>query len=337
MSVKLKTIILTLFCFSQAAIGSTEFAKYGSDFLGIGVGARALALGSAYTGLSDDITALYWNPSGLSHVNGPQFHFMHSERFAGIVNWDCLLFGLPMRQDLNIALGVYRMGVDNIPLTRLSNPDIPLGGVYVDGSGETVQNVPYTYKTVNDVELAFALGFSKIYSDRLVLGGNATVIHKDMSVSNAWGIGFDFGAMYSAAENLQLGLALKNATTTMLAWSTGRNELVYPRLRVGASYKYLIQKFTLLPLADVEINKEASGLSSQIRIDRFGVNFHGGLEIAYLDRIAFRLGSNAGRFTGGFGLSLNKFSIDYGFSSHVDLGSSHRLSLGVYLSAGKNK
>lgn len=36
--------------------------------LELGTGGRALALGGAYRALSDDLSALYWNPAGLAHV-----------------------------------------------------------------------------------------------------------------------------------------------------------------------------------------------------------------------------------------------------------------------------
>ncbi|MEA1927745.1 MAG: hypothetical protein U9N73_06025 [Candidatus Auribacterota bacterium] len=35
-----------------------------------GLGSRALAMGGAYIGLADDWTASYWNPAGLSQLEG---------------------------------------------------------------------------------------------------------------------------------------------------------------------------------------------------------------------------------------------------------------------------
>ena len=42
-------------------VGTTAFA-----FTKIGVGARPVAMGGAFVGLADDITALYYNPAGLA-------------------------------------------------------------------------------------------------------------------------------------------------------------------------------------------------------------------------------------------------------------------------------
>ncbi len=40
-----------------------------ADFFdGLGVGARAMAMGSAYTAIADDLTAVYYNPAGLAQI-----------------------------------------------------------------------------------------------------------------------------------------------------------------------------------------------------------------------------------------------------------------------------
>jgi hypothetical protein len=57
-----------------AAPGGTGFA-----FLKLGVGARAMGMGSAYVALADDPTASYWNPAGLASVQGTQVTVMHNE------------------------------------------------------------------------------------------------------------------------------------------------------------------------------------------------------------------------------------------------------------------
>nr|HPI73656.1 hypothetical protein [bacterium] len=48
-------------------------------FLEIGVGARAMAMGGAYTSIANDATALYWNPAGIAWMNGVQCELAHNE------------------------------------------------------------------------------------------------------------------------------------------------------------------------------------------------------------------------------------------------------------------
>lgn len=40
---------------------------------GVGVGARALGIGNAYIGVSNDYSALYWNPAGLAQATHGEF------------------------------------------------------------------------------------------------------------------------------------------------------------------------------------------------------------------------------------------------------------------------
>ena len=40
---------------------------------GTGVGARALGMGGAYTGVASDYSAIYWNPAGLAQMQYSEF------------------------------------------------------------------------------------------------------------------------------------------------------------------------------------------------------------------------------------------------------------------------
>ncbi len=65
---------LTLFAVPFAAFGQTlEFGDITTG-AGLGIGARALAMGGAYTAMADDIAALYWCPAGLAYADG--FHIV---------------------------------------------------------------------------------------------------------------------------------------------------------------------------------------------------------------------------------------------------------------------
>lgn len=325
-SLKNNVVVFVVILLAIPSFAAIQFSKYASDFLAIGVGARGLSMGGAYSAVADDITALYWNPAGLHQLKSPQIHFMHSERFAGIVNWDCLMYGMPVRSDLVIGIGFYRLGVDNIPLTRLTNPGQDIGTIYVDDSGTQILNTPYAYDSVNDTEMALVVGFGKRRTGRLAFGGNVKILRKDVGVADAWGIGFDAGVFLYPYKKLQVSTVLTDGTTTLIAWSTGRQELVAPKVRLGAAYPFQMRKFNFLPVVDLLVHNESSGLDSQIRLNQAGVNVQTGLEINYFNRVAFRFGSDAGRFVGGLGVGFASFRLDYGFASHADLGNSHRIS-----------
>lgn len=55
----------------------------------LGLGARAMAMGSAYTAVADDLSAVYYNPAGLSQLN------KHEIMFGYILSWPDLREGAP--------------------------------------------------------------------------------------------------------------------------------------------------------------------------------------------------------------------------------------------------
>jgi long-subunit fatty acid transport protein len=61
-----------------ALVASRSSAQFPEDALrfatpGVGVGARSLGMGNAYTGVASDFTALYWNPAGLAQLRHNEF------------------------------------------------------------------------------------------------------------------------------------------------------------------------------------------------------------------------------------------------------------------------
>ncbi len=66
----MSVVALVFFSYAKA-----QFAEDALRFAtpGVGVGARALAMGSAYTGVANDYSALYWNPAGLTQMQYSEF------------------------------------------------------------------------------------------------------------------------------------------------------------------------------------------------------------------------------------------------------------------------
>ena len=54
----LKILMLSTLLVGQSNVGTTAAA-----FLDIGIGARSLSMGGAFTAVANDVTALYWNPA----------------------------------------------------------------------------------------------------------------------------------------------------------------------------------------------------------------------------------------------------------------------------------
>ena len=319
-------LIFSLF-HSSFVFGEVVFAKYGGAFMRIGVGARPLGMGGAYVAICEDVTSIYWNPAGLASMETLQIHGMHSERFSGIVNWDFVGIGMPLNNHFAMGLGFFRMGIDGIPVTVLRDPSRERGEQYVDVNGNWVENDVFVEKYINNNDMSFVFSFAKKSSARLSYGGNIKVIRKSAGEYGAWGLGFDFGIIVKPYRSLQVGCVLLDGSSTLIAWNGGRKELIAPHFKTGIAYPLQILNFDVLPLLDIHIDFENHSSGAQVSLGRTDLNFHGGLEIGFKNRVALRMGSDTGVMTVGTGLNVSAFKIDYGFSHHFDLGSIHRVSV----------
>ena len=75
--------------------------RSGAEMLNIGIGARPVSMGCAYTATADDINSIYWNPAGLSLMKTREIGATHAEWLLD-TKYDFIGLGLPMK---NAALG----------------------------------------------------------------------------------------------------------------------------------------------------------------------------------------------------------------------------------------
>jgi len=327
-----KYLLIFTFIFTPfvSSIAQTTISKFAGEFLSIGVGGRALGLGGAYTALANDVTAGYYNPAGLIHLNYPQISIMHDERFGNLVNYDYAAVAIPYGTDMSFGLSVMRLAVDGIPDTR---------NALVDANGDGILDITQDrldYSRISefsDQDWAFYLSFAKRHSDNFSYGASVKIIRRSIAEFSATGIGFDIGAQYSPSENIFLGATLQDVTTTLVAWSTGRNELISPTLKVGGGYKFELFGGTITPVLDLDIRFEGRNFASNFNIGPISADLHSGLEYNYKNVFAIRAGYNdIKQFTIGAGIKLPKLSIDYSFARFNDsederLPDTHRISL----------
>jgi hypothetical protein len=323
-------LLLILLCFQTQPTAQTVIGKYAGEFLAIGVGGRANGMGGAYVAVANDVTSGYWNPAGLAAINYPQISLMHEEHFGNLVNYNYGSVAIPYGTDMSFGLSVIRLGIDGIPDTR--NALIDFNG---DGKlSDPKDRLDYSKITeFNNSDWAFYLTFAKKSSEDFSYGANVKFILRDIAEYKAYGVGFDIGAIYSPFENFYLGANVQDITTTLVAWNTGRNELITPTLKVGAAYQFdfLFGRFT--PAADFDIRFENRRFASQFNIGPVSFDPHFGLEYSFKEIIAVRFGYNdVKQFTIGAGVKLPKLNIDYSFSrfnmsADDRLPDSHRISL----------
>ncbi len=324
----------------ESIAGGITTAKYAGEFLSLGVGGRSLGMGSAYVALARDVTAGYWNPAGLAFLEYPQIMLMHTSQFSGIINYDYGSFGFPVGKRSSLGFSVIRVGVDDIKETALPNPDVGLGETYVDENGRLVRNTPFVKGFINSADYAFFLTYSKRVSGAFSYGGNVKILNRIIGDNSAWGIGFDLGFMFNPFSKLNVGINIQDITSTMLAWDTGRRELITPSIRSGFAYPIEVSFFggTMQPALDFIFRFENRQQTSAANIGRASMDVNFGWEYQYQNSFAFRLGTaEVGRFTAGVGIHLPKLQIDYAFLSHEELGATHRISARLTIKEPKFK
>ncbi len=319
----------------------TEVAKYAGEFLALGVGGKSLAMGSAAVAVTNDVTSGYWNPAGLAFMNYPQISLMHEEHFGNLVNYNYGAIAIPYGKDMSFGFSVIRLGIDGIPDTREALIDRKTGKQITDPHNVNWA-LDYTKITeFSNTDYAFFLTFAKRQSERLYWGANLKLIRRDLAEFGATGIGFDIGAIYMPLQNLKVGANITDVTTTLLAWSTGRNELISPTVKLGAAYQLLILGGKLTPAIDFDFRFENRRSSAYFNIGPISLDTRFGFEYAYKNLFAIRAGYNdVKQFTIGAGIKLPKLNIDYSFARFSDsetnrLPDTHRISLTLTLEQPK--
>jgi hypothetical protein len=224
-----------------------------------------------------------------------------------------------------------RLGVDGIPDSRNALVDRNQNGIL--DSTDFIDPSKVTY--FNSADWALYFTYSKRVSNNLTYGINLKILRRGLEVASATGIGFDIGVLYSPRENWFVAVNVQDVTTTLIAWSTGTNELISPTLKLGTAYFIDLFQGRFAPTIDVDIRFENRQFASIAHLGPISFDPHMGLEFDYKNTIALRIGYNdVKQLTLGAGLHLRKLDIDYSFArfdKENDLGDTHRISLRLIL------
>jgi len=329
---KLFSILVIMILLSCQAFPQTAVAKYAGEFMAIGVGGRPLGMGGAFTAISNDVTAAYYNPAGLANLNYPQISLMHDERFGNLINYEYAGVAIPFSSDMTFALSVMRLGIDGVPDTRGALVDRTTGKVIYDISLPSRID-PGLVKEESTQDWVFYLSFAKKHSDNFSYGANIKIIRRDLFEFGATGVGFDVGALYTPIENLYVGANVQDITTTFVAWDHGYNELVSPTAKIGTAYVINALGGTIMPAFDFDVRFENRRFASNFNLGPVSFDMHAGLEYTFKKLFSVRGGYNdVKQFTVGAGVKLPKLNIDYTFArfnmSELErLDDTHRISI----------
>ncbi len=165
--------------------------------LKIAPGARALGMGSAYVGVSDDIYSTYYNPAGITRANGnSQVAFNHSNWLADV--------------DYDFAAGSINIDGLGTIFTTFSSLRVPKEEVrtieFPDGDG----------RTWDAGSLVIGVGYARSLTDRFSIGFQLKYIREAIWNTSASGVALDIGTYYVTPFNdLVIGASISNFGTKM--------------------------------------------------------------------------------------------------------------------------
>jgi hypothetical protein len=312
-------LYLTLFSFSN-----TFATKYAGEFLSLGVGAKALGMGGAFVGVANDVTASYWNPSGLCQIDQKELSLMHAETFGSLLNHDFIAFALPLKENPSnstIAFSLLRLGGGGIKIT-----DLEKKGLDISDSNRVV-----LLREESHADYAFLFSYSHPIRSNFSWGANLKLIYRDIVNNSAFGMGADLSFLAEPYSFLTLGANLMDITPTLLFYDNGTTETITPTTKFGLGVKRGIKDFSFLFASDADVRYEGRKFSAQYWVGEISWDMHYGVEILYRDRLAARLGFDQGNFTAGAGFLIRQFGLDIAFLSNDQLDNTYRISLLVRL------
>jgi hypothetical protein len=279
---------------------------------GWGLGARAEALGRAYTALADDASSTYWNPAGLAALTKTEAAFAYGVPFAdveGVTIGDAVV-----AKPLLYSMGEEAGGAGSLGTLGAALAYRGVGGIY-----EANENGP-TGRTFTDADIELNLAYAHALGDAGAFGLTLKTITRDVGDYGDSGFGLDVGGRYEPVGGLAVGIVARNVIAPNFRLKTIKDA---PPLTFELGAAYDVFGYAA-PCATFEITREGfydGGL---------------GLEITPVKYVALRGGYYVGDETprAGVGLRLGDFGFDYAMRIGGPLGDSYVASVSILFAGG---
>jgi hypothetical protein len=330
-----KSIILSfLLLFCAGSVFAVGAGSTGLNFIKISQGARQAGMGEAFTGIADDVNAVFWNPAGLSQLTRHQACLMHAVWMLD-VNFEYAAYAFPLGELGTIGIyGVY------LNAGEILKTEEDAGGNYIlteEKVGATNFNITLAYGR----KLSAFFGKDSVFSD-FSAGLSVNISSEDVAGDAGGGYGLNLSTLFNPKyENYSFGMAVEN-----VGFSNNRPSLPLA-VRLGFGYRFALENM-ILPFTDEGAfifpdNSAAAGLDLVIYPTEQIVRFNAGVEKMWVLNKYHSVGVRAGYkflndlgfsagITAGLGYKLtagekSSIEIDYSLNPYGDLGITHRISL----------
>ena len=188
-------LVVSLLLPCVASGGTKPFEKvgtYAAPFLKIGVSARAAGMGSAFTAVSNDATAIYWNPAGIVEQQRTQVTL-------NTVVW-------PADIDIYFVGAIfttpYLPGTFGLSARALTmDPQIE----------RTIYMPEGTNRVFDAGDMSFGLTYAMWFTDRFSAGVTLHFIHMGLADKSVETLAGDFGLLYRIGiRGMKLGMMIQS-------------------------------------------------------------------------------------------------------------------------------
>jgi len=289
------------------------FEKVGTfdgQFLKIGVGARAAAMGGAFVGVADDATALFWNAAGIVRIDPDKSELsLNHANWPAELNFDQVGYVFHMKH-IPGAFGIHARALSMNPMveTTAYQPDPQIG----------------TGNTFDAGMMSAGLTYARSFTDKFSAGVTANFIHEGLAEFSQQTFAFDIGTLYDVGTlGMKIGMTISNIGSQIQFIE--RPARIPAMFRVGTS-AMLLQGADMKLLGSFEFSHPPDNAE----------RLNAGLEYSFHKYVFLRGGYNinydAEGIAGGAGFhipvsAVGQADLDYAYTDMKELGGAHRFSL----------
>jgi len=285
-----------------------------ADFEDLGVGARPIGMGNAYTALADDVNAIYYNPAGLAQLDECQFTSGYGKLYWGLDDGSNLGSGF-----VGYAHPLYHWGTLGVGWLNFGLQGLYRENSFILSYGNTLKKKLLAGLNLKLLSKKYG---KTLYTESAIDDSGNTTGERDPVFSKGYsktGFSTDLGFLYKFNREYSLGLSLIDIIQPHMDLKDNKS-----RVPIGVRTGFLYNSDFLTFAFDTTFRNG-------------DINVYSGAEKWFLNRtfgVRAGLGVGSRRFSNlALGASYAKylFQFDYAFlyplSGIRDTYGSHRISL----------
>jgi len=287
--------VIALFIFlssrAMAAPGATQ-----SEFLKIGLSARAAAMAGAYGAVSDDLGALEYNPAGLALLSNSQVSAMYAQWLADI-NFGSVAGAhvLPFLGTVGGSLSAISTGT-------------------IEGNLRNFEASSYLVRAA----------WARSLMENVSVGAGLKVMQESIANLSSTGGTVDGGILFVPVHGVTLGAAIMNLGKASAFEDVSDSMPLL--MKVAAAFKGMESAYGMVILA---ADLDYYPAPARLFYPAVGVEYWGGRNFALRAGYARRetdLSAEAAGLAVGLGVRWENLRIDYAYAPFSSLGNTHRVT-----------